>query len=96
MSPLRIVGLGFLAFSLLFGAANIWYWLIDAPGGGISTYDLWAKISIGSLNGLQYLVERYIWAPLWQGFYVVLLQPAWLVLGTIGLVCFGLGRKWEE
>jgi hypothetical protein len=96
MSPLRMVGLGLLAVALLFGAANIWYFIIDAPGGGISGYDLWAKISLGSLQVLQHIIEQYIWAPIWQGLYLVLLQPAWIIIGAIGVVCFGLGRKWDE
>jgi hypothetical protein len=91
-----MVGLGLMAVALLFGAANIWFWVIDAPGGGISLYDLWAKISHGSLSLLQNFVEHYIWPPLWQGFHVVLLQPAWMIFGIIGMLCFGLGRKWED
>jgi hypothetical protein len=96
MSPLRMVGLGLMAVALLFGAANIWFWVIDAPGGGISFYDLWAKVSLASLSLLQNFVEHYIWPPLWQGFHVVLLQPAWMIFGIIGMLCFGLGRKWED
>ena len=45
-----------------------------------------------SLNWLQ----RYLWTTLWNGIYIILVQPAWLVVGIIGLLCIGLGRKHVE
>ncbi|MBL9033633.1 MAG: hypothetical protein JNN33_02655 [Rhodospirillaceae bacterium] len=91
-----MVGLGLLAVALLFGAANIWFWIIDAPGGGISLLDVWVKVSARSLGGTQYVIEHYTWPPIWQGIHVLLIQPAWLITGAVALVCIGLGRKWEE
>jgi hypothetical protein len=93
MSPLRIAGFALVGIAVLFLVGNLYFWMMDAPGGGITVYDLWAKVSFRSLEFCRYVVERYIWAPLWQGVSVLLAQSAWLVFGVIGLVLVGLGRK---
>src|SRR5690349_1330899 len=97
MSPVRIAGFALIGFACLFGVANIWYWMIDASGGGISLYDVWYKFSSGSLHFIQTTIQTYIWEALWNGIYIILLQPAWLVLGILGVILIGLGgRKVEE
>ena len=97
MSPVRIAGFGLLGLACLFGVANIWYYIIDASGGGISLYDVWFKFGPGSLHFVQAIIQKYVWAALWTGIQVILQQPAWLVFGILGGLLIGLGgRKVEE
>ena len=91
MSPLRIVGLGLIAIACLFGFANVWYWFLG-HSGGLSLYDVWNKFLPSSLN----MMQRYLWTGLWNGIYIILVQPAWLVMGILGAVCVGLGRRTIE
>ena len=93
MSPLRIAGFALVGMAILFLVGNLYFMVMDTPGGGITVYDLWAKISIGSLEFVRYLIERYVWAPLWQGISVLLALSAWIVFGILGLILIGLGRK---
>ena len=97
MSPLRIVGFVFIGLACLFAVANIWYWMIDATGGGVSLYDVWFKFGPGSLSFVQMVIQQYIWGALWNGIHIILLQPAWLVFGIVGALLIGLGaRRVEE
>ena len=93
MSPVRIAGFVLVGFAVLFLVGNLYFMMMDVPGGGVSIYDLWAKVSLASLEFCRYIVERYIWAPLWQGISILLAQSAWLVFGILGLILIGLGRK---
>ena len=96
MSPVRIAGFVLVGMAVLFLVGNMYFWMMDAPGGGITLYDLWAKISLRSLEFVRYIIERYVWAALWQGLHVLLTRPAWLIFGIVGLVLIGLGRKQIE
>ena len=91
MSPLRIAGFALVAIALLFAFASLYYAMIGV-GGGLSLYDVWYKFLPASLNWLQ----RYMWSSLWNGLYIILVQPAWIVVGIIGLLCIGLGKKTVE
>ncbi|HWA49767.1 MAG TPA: hypothetical protein VG742_15955 [Dongiaceae bacterium] len=93
MSPVRIAGFVLIGMAVLFLVGNLYFMIMDTPGGGITLYDLWAKISLRSLEFCRYLVEHYLWAPLWQGISVLLALSAWIVFGVVGLVLIGLGRK---
>lgn len=92
MSPVRIAGLILVGFAVLFAFGNLYFAVMDTPGGGVTMYDLWAKVSLGSLEFCRYIVERYLWPPLWQGISVLLAQSAWLVFGVVGLILVGLGK----
>lgn len=91
MSPLRIAGFALVAIACLFAFASLYYAMIGVSGG-LSLYDVWNKFLPASLNWLQ----RYLWSTLWNGLYIILVQPAWIVVGIIGLLCIGLGRKHVE
>jgi hypothetical protein len=91
MSPLRIAGFVMIAAAALFGFANIWY-AMTGTGSGLSLYDVWYKFLPGSLN----FIQRYVWTGLWNAVLIILVQPAWMVVGIIGLLCVGLGRKKVE
>ena len=91
MSPLRIAGFIFIAAAVLFAAAGLWYRVIGVDEG-MSLYDVWQKFLPASLHWVQ----RTIWSSLWNGLYAILVMPAWMVVGVIGLLCIGLGRKRVE
>jgi hypothetical protein len=91
MSPLRIAGFVLIAIACLFAFASGYYALIGVSGG-LSLYDVWYKFLPSSLNAM----ERYLWTGLWNGLHIILIQPAWMVVGIIGLLCVGLGRKRVE
>ena len=91
MSPLRIAGFILVGMAALFGFGNLWYWFLGHTGG-LSLYDVWYKFLPSSLN----MMQRYLWSGLWNGIYVILVQPAWLVVGILGGICIGLGRKRVE
>ena len=80
-----------IAVACLFAFASVYYAMIGV-GGGLSLYDVWYKFLPASVNWLQ----RYMWTSLWNGLYIILVQPAWVVVGIIGLLCIGLGKKHVE
>jgi len=70
------------------GLAGIW----ERPLG-----ELWFALHPGSLNLIQAVVERYVWAPLWDpGIVSILYLPAVLALGAPAAVlivlCLWRGR----
>ncbi|WP_119301610.1 hypothetical protein [Dongia deserti] len=91
MSPLRIAGFILIAMAVLFAAASLWYAVIDG-NSHLSLYDVWYKFLPASLNWVQ----RSVWSGLWNGIYTILIMPAWAVVGVVGLICIGLGRKRVE
>jgi hypothetical protein len=91
MSPLRIAGFVLIALACLFAVGSAWY-AFRGHSGGLSLYDVWFKFLPASLNWLQ----RYLWTSVWNGLYVILIMPAWFVVGVVGLLCVGLGRKTVE
>jgi hypothetical protein len=55
---------------------------------------LWTDINASSLQSLQASAEAHLPAQAWNPVAVTLLeQPAWLVLGVIGILLILLGRK---
>jgi hypothetical protein len=92
MSPLRIAGFVLVALAGLFGFDNIYYAMTGKGSGSLSLYDVWYKFGPGSLN----LLQQYLWSGLWNGIYIILARPAWVVVGILGLLFIGLGRKRVE
>ena len=88
MSPLRISGFVLVAVATLFALGSLWYSVMGIASG-LSLYDVWYKFLPGSLNWVQ----RNIWAGLWHLLSVILVMPAWAVVGLAGLICIGLGRR---
>jgi hypothetical protein len=61
--------------------------------------EIWYLVDKGSLNLSQAIVQRYLIPSLWDGFVVVLQQPAWLVFGVSGpvlILLFGIGSKSDD
>ena len=88
MSPLRLAGFVLLGFAALFAFGSLWY-AVMGTGEGVSLYDVWQKFLPASLNWVQ----RTLSGAMWNGIFVILIMPAWAVVGVIGLICIGLGRK---
>ncbi len=88
MSPLRIIGFVLIALAVLFAAASLWYRVIGV-GANLSLYEVWLKFLPASL----YWIQRTVWSALWNGLYIILVMPAWAVMGVLGLICIGLGRR---
>jgi hypothetical protein len=55
--------------------------------------DLWSSIHQNSLLLLQPAIERHVAPWLWTVVQTVLEQPAWLVLGIIGILFMLIGRR---
>jgi hypothetical protein len=54
----------------------------------------WYELHRGSYNGLQVLLERYIWPPLWDPAMLSVIQlPVWVLTGPIGILLFVFGRR---
>ena len=55
--------------------------------------ELWYALDPGSLNLLQAVVQRYLWAPVWDGGAVwFLLQPAFVVALVLGVLLWLLTK----
>jgi len=53
---------------------------------GLTLGELWYLLNRDSLNLMQAITQRYLLPILWDGMVVLLLQPAWIVLGVTGPV----------
>jgi len=99
---MRVFGYGF-GWLLLLAALAVAGWELLAPSetAGFALRplgELWYRLSPGSLNLLQAIVERYIWPPLWDPAIVgVLRLPALLVFAVPALIilagCYGFGGR---
>jgi hypothetical protein len=53
----------------------------------------WSELHVTSLTAAQNLIERHIYAPLWNpGIVTVLLWPAWAVFGALAFILTALSR----
>jgi hypothetical protein len=95
MTAGRIIGLVFLVSAIMFGAADAWHTLVPYGGGSdiITMGRLWVMVSVASMNGLDNLIHRYLWGPIWDvGISSLLLVPAWAFFGALGLLFMVFGR----
>ena len=89
----RILGWLFLAAA---AAALVWDIVLWVDMGTFPATALgqhWYDLERASLGGLQVVIERYIWALLWQPVSWILVRPTWLVFGIIGLALVLLFRR---
>lgn len=95
MSFRRLIGLSLV----LLAAAILVIDLVSGLSGAamlgfVSLGDLWGRLSAGSLNLVQAIVQRYLFPALWDPVLVTfLLMPAWLVFLAPGLLLTLFGRK---
>ena len=94
MTVRRIIGLILFAAALLFGAADLWHSYFPTYGSDAITMGrLWLLLSARSLDVMENLIQRHLWAPLWDLLISpVLLAPAWSFFGLLGIVFFAFGR----
>lgn len=97
---LKVIGQVFLVLAAAVLGAGVWLWLAGQdllqPLGRV-----WFTAHAASLNLLQAVVQRYIYADLWDAAFVpFLLLPAWnalavlfLALAVIGGIFLALGRR---
>jgi hypothetical protein len=83
-----------LGAALLFGAADMWFAAVPTYGAqAVTVGNLWALISVRSMNAMQLLITHHLWSPLWNlGISPVLVAPAWSFFGALGFIFFVLGR----
>ncbi len=56
--------------------------------------EYWYELHRGSYNGIQVLLERYLWPPLWDPLLLGIIQwPVWALTGPIGILMFAYGRR---
>ena len=98
MKITRIIGWILLALAVILASHEG----LNALEGGryhtIALGELWYHVDqatgSASLNFVQAIVQRYIWAWLWDSILQpVLIAPAWLVFGIPGVLLVWLGRE---
>ena len=98
----RVTGRVLLAFALIL----ICHETVNALEGEgyrlIAVGEIWFRldqaIGTASLNVSQAVIQRYVWAWLWEGIIQnILITPAWLVFGLPGIAliwfCRNRGRR---
>jgi hypothetical protein len=88
---LKVTGQVFGVLGAAVLAIGGWLWLagqdLTQPAGRI-----WATLDVGSLNLLQAIIQRYIYAPIWDAVFVpFLLLPAWEAIGILVLILAVIG-----
>lgn len=91
MRVLRIIGWIFLLMSVLPVALGVWLWFeghdMTQPAG-----QLWFALDSESLNTAQVVVQRYLYADLWDAVIVPVLQRAvWLAVAVVAVFFAILG-----
>jgi len=91
MRVLRIIGWIFLVLSVLSVALGVWLWFaghdMTQPAG-----QLWFALDSQSLNTAQVVVQRYLYADLWDVVIVPVLQRAtWLAVAVVAVFFAILG-----
>ena len=90
----RILGWFLILGALVVVAMEAYAWLDRGTYHIMAAGELWYKESPNTLNLLQVVVQRYIAAFLWDyAIRPVLLMPAWLVLGVLGILCLFIFRR---
>ena len=87
----RIIGWILLALALVLAGHEALNALEGEGYNLIALGELWFRIDqalgTGSLNVSQAVIQRYVWAWLWEGIIQnILTAPAWLVFGIPGAI----------
>jgi len=91
---LRVIGWLLILVALVLLGRDVYAWATSGHWAATLTGKIWHDLSPGSLGLLQAGIERHVWRPLWNdGIFPLLLQPAWLVLGVLGIVLAILSRR---
>ena len=93
-----------LLFAIVAGATLVLSLVLAGTGQPLSLAagELWSQLDGASLNLAQAVIQRHVWAPLWDGLLVPLLRlPAWQALLTV-LIAAGVlaatlaARPWRR
>ncbi len=82
----RLIGWLITAAALMAVGAEVVATLETNAYRGLALGELWYLLNRDSLNLMQAVTQRYLLPILWDGAVVLLLQPAWIVLGITGPV----------
>ena len=94
MIILRVIGWLLILAALVLLGRDCYGWFATGHWKPALAGDVWHSLSPGSLALLQPAIERHIWPPLWHHVVLpILIQPAWLVLGVLGLVLAIIPRR---
>ena len=77
--------------SVFFGSLTLWALFYDyvIHGGNVVLLagEVWYVLSPSSINLVQAVIERYVWAPLWADVFLPILQmPFWLFCGALTII----------
>jgi hypothetical protein len=90
---LRVIGWLLLVAALLVLGWDIFFCIHDGRIAFQSAGAAWYRVSPGSMNLIQAVIERHIWKTLWNPVIETVLRlPLWLVLGIPGLLLAFLAR----
>lgn len=90
----RALGWALLILAVVMLGYDAWLWAAGGPVRLTAAGELWARLDLASLNLVQAVTERYIAPALWDPVLLtVLLWPAALVLGGLGLILVLLFRR---
>jgi hypothetical protein len=90
MSIRRVIG----SCLVVLAALTLAYDLATGLSGGgtlgfASVGEVWGRLSAPSLNLVQAIVQRYLFPALWDPVLItLLLLPAWLTAGILGLILY--------
>jgi hypothetical protein len=84
---LRVIGWLLIVAALLALGWDLFFWIHDGQFGFRAAGAAWYRVSPGSMNRIQALIENHIWKTLWNPVIETVLRlPLWLVLGIPGLL----------
>ncbi len=93
MVVLRVIGWLLIVAALLALGWDIFFWIHDGHFGFQPAGAAWYRVSPGSMNLIQALIENHIWKTLWNPVIETVLRlPLWLVLGIPGLLLAFIAR----
>lgn len=88
MGVLRILGWALLLIGVAIAGYEVISGLIGPEYRMVALGELWFKVSVNSLNGLQVVIQRHLGIPwLWDNAVIHFLKlPAWTVFVVPGLI----------
>jgi hypothetical protein len=94
MTVKAIIGLVLLLAAAMLGLADVWRAYFPSYGDQALTMgSLWLMVSARSLELVENLIQRHLWAPLWDfGISPVLIAPAWAFFAVLGSLFIAFGR----
>ncbi|MDX2102265.1 MAG: hypothetical protein SF002_06960 [Alphaproteobacteria bacterium] len=91
---LRVVGFSLVAVAVFFLFRDLWTSLEAGGWTAVAAGELWYRWHPASLNLAQAAIQRHVLPELWDPWIVgVLLAPASLVLGVVGLLVMALAGR---